>query len=77
MCADINSIKNIAEELTKRGFKGEVPSNIAKYGNTSSASVPILLDEITTRGKLKRGDLVLLWGMGAGLFSSATIVKFL
>lgn len=70
-------IKNIENQLIEDGFLGEVPSNIDRYGNTSSASVPILLDEIIKQGKLKRGDRMLLWGMGAGRFSTAAVIKFL
>jgi len=41
--------------------------NIEKYGNTSSASVPIALDEALTQGRVRPGDLVVLVAFGAGL----------
>jgi len=41
--------------------------NIDRYGNTSAASVPICLHELTSQGKLKTGDLVLFVAMGGGL----------
>jgi 3-oxoacyl-[acyl-carrier-protein] synthase-3 len=41
--------------------------NIDRYGNTSAASVPICLHELTGQGKLKEGDLVLFVAMGGGL----------
>ena len=43
------------------------PSNIASCGNTSGASIPILLDEKRKEGLLKEGDTIVLAGFGAGL----------
>lgn len=53
-----------------------VYANIDKYGNTSSASIPIALDEANQEGLLKRGDYVLLVSFGAGLTWGASIVKW-
>ena len=39
--------------------------NIDKYGNTSSASIPIALDEAVREGKVKPGDLLLMAALGA------------
>ncbi|MEE9514834.1 MAG: beta-ketoacyl-ACP synthase III [Candidatus Brocadiales bacterium] len=50
--------------------------NIDKYGNTSSASIPIALDEVKQSGRLKRGDLVLLAAFGGGLTWSSSIIKW-
>src|SRR5262249_4284214 len=41
--------------------------NIHKYGNTSSASIPIALDEAAREGRIKPGDLLLMSALGAGL----------
>jgi len=41
--------------------------NINKYGNTSSASIPIALDEAVREGKIKRGDKMIMVGFGGGL----------
>ena len=41
--------------------------NVHKYGNTSAASVPLVLDEALRAGKIHRGDLILMCGFGAGL----------
>lgn len=68
-------LKKIEEQLRKRGLNGPVHSNIAGYGNTSSASIPILLNELVTTGEVKKGDLILFWGIGAGILSSASVVK--
>ncbi len=41
--------------------------NIEEYGNTSAASIPIMLDEMNRKGLLKKGHKLLLVGFGAGL----------
>ena len=45
----------------------KVMVNIDRYGNTSSASVPLALAEAVQEGRIKRGDLVVLVAFGAGL----------
>ena len=45
----------------------KVPSNIARYGNTSAGTIPILLDEMIRDGRLKRGQLICYLALGAGL----------
>lgn len=50
--------------------------NIDRYGNTSSASIPIALDELNRAGKLKRGDLLLLPAFGGGLASAACLLRW-
>jgi len=49
--------------------------NIHKYGNTSSASIPIALDEAMREGKVKQGDLVLMAALGAGLSWGSALVR--
>lgn len=56
--------------------KEKVFVNLQKYGNTSAASIPIALDEALQEGKIKRGDIVVLAGFGAGLTASANIIKW-
>ena len=50
--------------------------NIHKYGNTSSASIPIALDEAAREGRVKPGDLVLMAALGAGLSWGSALVRF-
>ena len=50
--------------------------DIDKYGNTSSASVPIALDDLVREGKLKEGDIIAMCAFGGGLSSSACIIKW-
>ncbi len=54
----------------------KVYSNIAEHGNTSSASIPIALDECIEAGRVKEGDLVLMTAFGGGVTWGATLVRF-
>lgn len=54
----------------------KIPVNIDRYGNTSAASVPILLDEMNREGRLKRGDTLVMAGFGAGLTWGASLLKW-
>lgn len=54
----------------------KVVVNVDKYANTSSASVPIALDEAIRSGKIKRGDNLLLAAFGAGLTAGAICLKY-
>jgi 3-oxoacyl-[acyl-carrier-protein] synthase-3 len=48
--------------------------NIEEYANTSSASIPIALDELNRNGQLKKGDLILTVGFGGGLTYGGNII---
>ncbi len=50
--------------------------NIDKYGNTSSASIPIALDEALKQGRIKKGDLILFVAFGAGFTWGGVLVKW-
>lgn len=52
------------------------PMNMEEYGNTSSASIPILLDEWNRKGQLKKGMKLVLAGFGAGLSWGATYMEW-
>jgi 3-oxoacyl-[acyl-carrier-protein] synthase-3 len=49
--------------------------NIAKYGNTSAASIPIALDEAVRAGKLQKGDVAVFVAFGAGLTWANAVVR--
>ncbi len=51
--------------------------NIDRVGNTSAASIPLALAEAVERGKLERGDLVLMLAFGGGLTWGATLLRVL
>lgn len=50
--------------------------NVDRFGNTSSASIPIALDEAIERGRIKEGSTVLLVAFGAGFTWASMIVRF-
>lgn len=71
--ANINIILNIAEAI-------DVPpnrfyTNLFKYGNTASASVPIALDEALEKRALRKGDLVITAAFGGGLSWGANLIE--
>lgn len=70
--------RRIVESVAKR-LDAEIekfPMNLEEYGNTSSASIPILLDEMNRDGRLKSGQTIVLAGFGAGLSWGAAILKW-
>lgn len=50
--------------------------DIGEYGNTSSASIPIALDELNRSGALHRGDRLILTGFGGGLASASCLIQW-
>ena len=50
--------------------------NIEKYGNTSSASIPLALFEAVDDGRVKPGDLVLVCGFGAGMTWASALIRW-
>lgn len=68
----------ICESIAKR-LKidmDRIPMNIERYGNTSGASIPILLDELNHEGRLNKGDKLILAGFGAGLTWGAALLEW-
>lgn len=62
---------------TRLGVPQErVVSNLAEYGNTSAASIPLALDEAVRSGKIKAGDTLAIAGFGAGLTWAGAIVRW-
>lgn len=53
-----------------------VYSNIAMHGNTSSASIPIALDECVEQGRINEGDLVLFTSFGGGVTWGAVLMRW-
>ena len=66
-------IESVAKRLDEPLEK--FPMNLEEYGNTSSASIPILLDEWNRQGKLKSGSKIVLAGFGAGLTWGASVIS--
>lgn len=69
---------NIIESAMKRAGIGmdRVLINIDRYGNTSSASIPIAFDEALREGRIERGDYVLLEAFGGGLSWGYNLIKW-
>lgn len=67
-------IQSVAKRL--KASEEKFPVNLDEYGNTSAASIPILLDEMNRSGKLERGDLLLMSGFGAGLTWGGTLLRW-
>jgi 3-oxoacyl-[acyl-carrier-protein] synthase III len=56
--------------------EAKVFNNLDRYGNTSSASIPLAMVEARDQGYLKPGDLMLLVGFGAGLTWGSALVRY-
>lgn len=54
----------------------KIPHNIENTGNTSSATIPVLLDQVNRAGGLAKGDKIILCAFGAGLASAACLLEF-
>jgi 3-oxoacyl-[acyl-carrier-protein] synthase-3 len=67
-------IESVAKRLELPDDK--VFINIADYGNTSAASVPIAFDECVRTRKVKRGDIVIFVAFGAGLTWGANVIEY-
>jgi len=72
--ANIRIINSVAEKLKLK--KEQVYINVHKYGNTSSASIPLALNDAINDGKLKSGTKVLMTAFGAGLTWAGALVEF-
>jgi 3-oxoacyl-[acyl-carrier-protein] synthase-3 len=50
--------------------------NVDRYGNTSSATIPTMLDEANRNGRIKSGQTILLDAFGAGLTYGAMLMRW-
>ena len=72
--ANLRIIQNAAKRMNIS--MDRVYTNIQEYGNMSSASIPVALDEAQKAGLIKNGDNILISGFGAGLTWGAAIIKW-
>lgn len=72
--ANARIVQSVAKRLGEPIEK--FPMNMEEYGNTSSASIPLLLDELNRQGKLQRGDRLVLAGFGGGLTYGAAYLQW-
>lgn len=54
----------------------KMPMNIARFGNTSAGTLPILIDELTRAGSLKKGELAMMLALGAGIHWGCALVRW-
>jgi 3-oxoacyl-[acyl-carrier-protein] synthase-3 len=54
----------------------QVHNNIMRYGNTTAATIPILLDECVRAGRVERGDLVVMTAFGSGFMWGSAAVRW-
>lgn len=73
--ANIRIIEAANKGLREKGFKGEIYTNLDKYGNTSTASIPIAAEEAIRLEKLKDGMLVINVAFGAGFTYGANLYR--
>ena len=72
--ANIRIINHIREQMNLADEK--FPVNLDKYGNTSSASIPMLLDELNQDHRLKSGDILVFSAFGAGFTTGACMIRW-
>jgi 3-oxoacyl-[acyl-carrier-protein] synthase-3 len=70
-------VRIIDHAVAKLGIpKEKAIVNVDRYGNTSSASIPLALAEAVSTGRLEPGDTVLMTGMGAGLTWGSAVMRW-
>lgn len=72
--ANVRIIDSIRQNMGCESAK--FPLNLDRYGNTSSASIPILLDELVRNEKIKSGDKLVMSAFGAGFVSGACVLEW-
>ncbi len=73
--ANIRIINRAYDRLKREGFNGIIYTNLERYGNTSTASIPIAANEAFKRGIIKRGSLVINIAFGAGFTWGANLYR--
>ena len=54
----------------------KILSNLEKYGNTSAATIPLMMDEAVRDYRIKHNDIIATSGFGAGLSWGAALIKW-
>jgi 3-oxoacyl-[acyl-carrier-protein] synthase-3 len=72
--ANIRIIQSTAKKLGLPMDK--VVTTVERHGNTSAASIPLALDAAVREGRIKRGDVLMLEGVGGGFTWGAVLLKF-
>ena len=72
--ANLRILQYVSQKIDPQNPK-KVFVNIQKYGNTSSATCPVALEEAIKEGRAKDGDIIILESFGSGLVSAAVAIK--
>ena len=72
--ANIRIMQSTAKKLKLAPAK--LIATVDRHGNTSAASIPLALDESVREGKIKRGDTVMLEGVGGGFTWGSVLLPF-
>ncbi|MBI5198293.1 MAG: hypothetical protein HZA19_06765 [Nitrospirae bacterium] len=72
--ANLRILRKMAQDLSIPPEK--IPLTIERYGNTSSASLPITLDETVRSGRVRHGDLLYLGTFGGGLTWGGMLIRW-
>jgi len=71
------NLRIIEAAMSRLGIPMDKASVVLQYtGNTSSASIPLALNDALDAGKVRPGDLVLLVGFGAGMTAASAILRW-
>ena len=71
------NVRIIDHAVARLGIPEErVVMNVDRYGNTSSASIPLALADAVGDGRVEQGSLVLMTGMGAGLTWGSALMRW-
>lgn len=71
--ANVRIIDYVASKLSIEDVK--VVRTVDKHANCSAASIPLALAELKKSGKLKKGDIILMAAIGAGITWGASIIR--
>jgi 3-oxoacyl-[acyl-carrier-protein] synthase-3 len=72
--ANLRILRAVSRRLRFPGEK--VFTNVQRFGNTGSASIPLALTEARSQGRIQTGDLILLTAFGAGFHWAAALLRF-
>ena len=66
----------VDKALPRKIPKEKILSNLEKYGNTSAATIPLMMDEAIRNNRIKQNDIIATSGFGAGLSWGAALIKW-
>ncbi len=73
--SNIRMIKSVCQNIGLTDTS-KIGSNIDRIGNTSAASIPMVLDEVSRSGRVKKDDLVLLTAVGGGMTYGSILMRW-